>query len=112
MSGLAPAGAYGPAVCRVGGRYLLLYMATAAPPGLYGATSADGLRWTMLNASKPVLRPGTKGDLDDRLPGHPCVLVEGDRLRVWYTGYRTEAGGPLGLKLRIGLAEAKLPVAD
>jgi len=28
-----------------------------------------------------------------------------DRLRVWYTGYRREADGVLGWKLRIGLAE-------
>jgi predicted GH43/DUF377 family glycosyl hydrolase len=111
VEGLAPAQAYGPAVHRVGGRYLMLYVALKAAPGLYAAASNDGIRWTMLNGGKPVLTPGVAEDFDGRLVGHPFLMRRGDRLLVWYTGYRNEPGGPHGWKLRIGLAEAAPPAA-
>ena len=63
VSGLSPVGAYGPAVCRVGQRYLLLYTATGAPPGLYAATSEDGLHWTMLNQGRTGAEAGDEGRL-------------------------------------------------
>ena len=105
VGGLSPAGAYGPAVHREGNQYFLLYMATGETyRGLYGAVSSDGLSWRMLGEG-PLIPRGVRPDFDESLAGHPCLLRVQDRLRVWYTGYRREAGGVLGWKLRIGLAE-------
>jgi hypothetical protein len=106
--GLDPAYAYGPAVSRWRGQYLLLYMSHVTPsPGLYAALSRDGIQWSMLNAGKPVLRPGLDVDFDEYLVGHPFLLSFSSGVRVWYTGYRREAGGVYGWKLRIGLAEMR-----
>lgn len=108
VSGLWITYAYGPAVCRVANRYLLLYMSSPhLPPGLYGAWSKDGLAWRMINGGNPVLRPGATGDFDDSLIGHACLLPTETRLMMWYTGYRKEDGGIDGWKLRIGMAEAR-----
>ncbi len=108
VSGLEPSIAYGPAVCRVGEWYIMLYMALQAERSLYAAVSTDGLNWRMLNDGSPVLPLGAPSDFDADLIGHPCLLRVGDRLRAWYTGYRREEGGVRGWKLRIGLAEARL----
>jgi len=104
--GLEPSYAYGPTVCRWRGQYLLLYMSHLKPsPGIYAAVSQDGLRWSMLNAGKPVLRPGKAPDFDEDLVGHPFLLSSSMGVRIWYTGYRREEGGVRDWKLRIGLAE-------
>lgn len=102
VTGLSPAEAYGPAVVRRGESYLMLYMALKSAPGLYAASSADGLRWTMLHDSRPILAPGTTGDFDAGLTGHPFLLANEEGVRVWYTGYERPSRDR---KLRIGLAE-------
>jgi hypothetical protein len=111
VSGLSPSIAFGPAVCRIGDEYLMLYMALRATPGIYAAIGADGRSWRMLNSGQPVLSPGSPDDFDAYLVGHPTILVDGDQLRVWYTGYRRNAMAPEGLELRIGLAEGSWPPA-
>jgi hypothetical protein len=105
LTGLDPPLAFGPSVCRIGGRYLLLYMALQASRGLYAAVSSDGCAWEMANAGQPVLEPGDADAFDGAIVGHPSLLADGPRLRVWYTGYRRDPRGPVGLKLSIGLAE-------
>ena len=105
VQGLVPSVAYGPAVCRLGNDYLLLYMASAAETGLYGAVSADGHHWRMLNDGSPVLPVGSPAAFDASIVGHASNLLIGDRIRIWYTGYRRDARGVQNLTLRIGLAE-------
>jgi hypothetical protein len=104
VSGLRPAEAYGHAVCHTANGYLLLYMALKAKQGLYGATSKDGVRWTMLSED-PVFGLGDRDSFDSRLVGHPFLFPTPDgRLRMWYTGYANHPAGPNGWRLRIGMA--------
>jgi hypothetical protein len=105
--GLAPSIAFGPAVARVGDRYLLVYQALKATRGLYAAESRDGRKWTMLNAGEPTLSPGEPDEFDAAILGHPYLLVEGDRVRLWYTGFRREPGEVTSYKVRIGAANLK-----
>lgn len=106
VAGLEPSIAYGHAVARVGKRYVMLYQALKAERSLYGAISDDGTTWSMLNDGKPVISPAAAPDAFDRnIVGHPFVLAQGGKLRVWYTGYQTNSTGPKTWRLRIGLAE-------
>jgi hypothetical protein len=109
VEGLDPSIAYGHSVCRVGERYVMVYMALGASRGLYGAISDDGLRWSMLNGGAPVLAPGSAEDFDANIVGHPFLLAEDDMLRCWYTGYQTRPGGIGNWALRIGCADAPIP---
>jgi hypothetical protein len=111
VEGLNPSIAYGHSVARVGGRYVMLYMALEATRDLYGATSKDGTHWTMLDDGKPVLTTGATDDFDANIVGHPHLLAEGNTLRAWYTGYQTKPGGLANWELRIGLADAPLLTA-
>jgi len=62
----------------------------------------------MLNGGEPVLRPGIAAtDFDEYLVGHPFLLSSEGVVRAWYTGYRREAEGVRGWRLRIGLAELR-----
>lgn len=106
ITGLNPPTAYGQAIARVGDQYLLLYMSLAKVKGLYAATSTDGQNWRMLNNAQPVLTPNPAGNFDDHLVGHPEILIDGETLRIWYTGYQRTTDKKLPLCLTIGLAEA------
>ncbi len=97
--GLNPEMAYGPAVVKYGDEYVLFYM--SASKGLFSAKSKDGLHWTMLNDSKPVLTPGSGEDFDSLLVGHPFALIRDGKIMLWYTGYKR---AEVGWKLSIGLA--------
>jgi len=109
VSGLRAPYAYGPAVCRIDGQFLLLYTSSPTlPRGLYAAASSDGFHWRIANGGKPVLPPGSSTDIDGSLTGHACLLKIGHSLKVWYTGYRRERAGIDGWKLRIGLAEMSI----
>ena len=108
VEGLQPSAAYGPAVCRVGDQLVLFYMAQNERHSLYAAASQDGIHWRMLNGGEPVLTPGALGAFDDAIVGHPFAMVDGNKLRLWSTGYRRDPGGVNGWKLRIGLAESNL----
>ncbi len=108
VRGLLSGGAYGPAVVRIGSEYLLLYMgAGEASSGLYAATSRDGRQWKATGNSALLAR-GARPAFDSSLAGHASLLLRDDRLMTWYTGYRREAGGPYGWKLRIGAAQIDL----
>jgi len=106
IEGLSPPHAFGPAVTKIGERYFLLYMALNAPPGLFAATSTDGLHWDMLGDGQPWLAPGDDDAFDGQRVGHPYLLLLGERLKVWFTGYQRDAQGPAGYRLRIGFAES------
>jgi len=108
IRGLLPGGAYGPSVMRVGSGYFLLYMgASEGARGLYAATSRDGRNWNV-SGRTTLLAPGAPPAFDSSLVGHASLLQVNGRLKSWYTGYRREAGGPYGWKLRIGAAEIDL----
>jgi len=110
IDGLNPSIAFGHSICRVGQRYVMLYMALNASRGLYAATSDDGPHWSMVNGGAPVLSPGSEGDFDANTIGHPFLLAENDVLRCWYTGYQAKLGGIGNWELRIGYADAPIPV--
>jgi sucrose-6-phosphate hydrolase SacC (GH32 family) len=107
VRGLLSGGQYGPTVIRLGSRYLLLYMRnTSETRGLYTATSHDGFNWTALGTD-PAIPTGLEPAFDSSLAGHSSFLAVGNRIIVWYTGYRTESDGVLSWKLRIGAAEVE-----
>jgi len=85
----------------------MLFMATGGARALYAAHSGDGFRWRMLDDGRPVVTPGGGNAFDGDFAGHACLLRLGPLLRVWYTGYRREAGGVRGWKLRIGVADLR-----
>ena len=108
VEGLSPSIAYGQAVCRIGDRYVMMYMALKATRSLYAASSLDGLHWTMLNDGRPAIETGSSGDFDRDVIGHPYLLTVDGMLRAWYTGYECDPGGIANWRLRIGLAEMSL----
>lgn len=100
---------FAPTVAKIGGRYLMLYMSLAGEPrSLHAAVSDDRIHWRPLRDGRPVLPLGGAKDFDRDLIGHGSLLVEGDRLRLWYTGYRRERNATSPLTLRIGLAEGRV----
>ena len=105
VAGLQPTRVTGPAVCRQGDGYLMLFSGYAECWSLYAAVSRDGIKWRMLADGKPVLPLGPASAFDSRQMHHPSLLQVDERLRVWYTG---DGGG----KLRIGLSEATLSAAE
>jgi len=109
VEGLCLWEAYGPAVCRYGDRYLMLFMALRGEPGLYGAFSDDGIHWRMAGGGKPVLSPGKADDFDGSRTGHAFLSPQPDRIRLWYTGYPRADGGVSSWLLRLGLAEIEFP---
>jgi predicted GH43/DUF377 family glycosyl hydrolase len=105
LTGLLPGGQYGPTVAHISSGYLMLYVKASGSDarGLFAATSKDGRQWTSLSDSAAIA-PGEPPAFDSDLALHACLLKAGDHFKVWYTGYRREAGGPYGWKLRIGAA--------
>ncbi len=77
------------------------------------ATSIDGIHWnkynnpsttsTLYSDSDPVLSPGSSGQWDGTFVISGPVILEGDSLRMWYSGSRSPAGTNL---FRIGHATA------
>lgn len=110
VEGLNPATAFGPAVCRSGSDYVMLYMSLATTRAIYAAASSDGLHWRMLNAGRPVIVPSGHG-FDANVAGHPWVEKTVQGYRIWYTGYDTSGSSLRNWRLRIGLAEVRFPIA-
>jgi len=82
---------------RVGDYYCMIY-SMAEYLQLFMATSKDGKNWN--KNGFVFLRGQTPGGYDEKWTTAPCVLVEGDRVRMWYEG-----GDPNG-RVRTLLAEA------
>ena len=49
------------------------------------AYSSDGITWTK-SENNPVLKKGSNGSWDDVLVGFPSIILDGDVLRMYYTG--------------------------
>ncbi len=49
------------------------------------AYSSDGITWTK-SENNPVLKKGPNGSWDDVLVGFPSIILDGDVLRMYYTG--------------------------
>jgi hypothetical protein len=107
-AGLQPSTAFGPAVCKVGDSYVMLYMSLAKPQGIYAARSDDGLTWRMLHEGTPVITPSGAG-YDRDLVGHPFLQGDKNELRAWITGYDRNQKGVKDWRLSIGLAKVPLP---
>jgi predicted GH43/DUF377 family glycosyl hydrolase len=111
VNGLSPSIAYGPAVIRWQGQYLMLYTGgypTPRPWGIFGAISNDGTNWRMINDGETFVPFGTGNDFDKDNMSHPTILPTRNRLLVWYTGFNRELSAVDPLVFRIGLAEALL----
>jgi len=109
VRGLSPSIAYGPAVVRWRGQYLMLYTggySTPRPWGIFGAISNDGTNWQMINDGETFVPFGTGNDFDKDNMSHPAILRSRNRLLVWYTGFNRGSSGVDPLVFRIGLAEA------
>jgi predicted GH43/DUF377 family glycosyl hydrolase len=81
---------------RVGDYYCIIYSMSEYLQ-LYLATSKDGESWNKNGFI--FFRGQTPGSYDEKWTTAPCVLSDGDRIRMWYEG-----GDPNG-RVRILLAE-------
>jgi hypothetical protein len=109
VTGLAGREQLGPSVYFDGGRYLLFYSSNLDGQWvMLAATSTDGVRWEPALGGKPVLGPpppdsfGTAGRGSNHSVHPSQFLIQGGRVRVWYSA---EASAPPNLQ-RIGLMEA------
>jgi len=82
---------------RVGEYYCIIYSMSESLQ-LFLASSKDGKSWNKNGLI--FIRGQTPGDYDVKWTTAPCVLAEGDRIRMWYEG-----GDPNG-RVRTLLAEA------
>lgn len=83
-------------VVKRGGEYLMFYTADAPPDGsirfeIGGARSSDGVAWTkhgsVIGPQAPWEQPFCEDDACTKRIGgplEPSVIVEGDKLRMWY----------------------------
>ena len=62
-----------------------------------GATSRDGVHWTLLNKGQPVLKVGAAGTADHGGLSHPYVLKVGKRFLMWYGAIDGRSGKDLGI---------------
>lgn len=98
---------YTPRVLWANGLFHMIYEADRWSDGHYCwnllyATSPDGLNWRRHGR---VLTPGRSGQWDGYRVYRHCVLLDGDKLRLWYSGAEKDAG-----MNRIGYAEAPASV--
>ena len=65
------------------------------------ATSSDGVRWTK-DPANPVLDVGSPGTWESKEVGHPRVLFDGNKLKMWYIGVDQQ------INVRIGYASSEV----
>ncbi|MBI2440800.1 MAG: hypothetical protein HYV35_05450, partial [Lentisphaerae bacterium] len=91
-----------PCVIKVGSAYKMWYVGSDAgnTARVYHATSSNGLEWTKLDNSIPLVSDttnsnsrlglGTAGKGDSKYASHPKVVIANDRwnsYQMWYSGY-------------------------
>ncbi len=70
---------------------------------LFLAHSDDGVEWQLISREE-LLRPGGLGKFDEKALNHPALVLRGDKLFLFYTGYNRRN------RRAIGLATAVLPI--
>ncbi len=68
------------------------------------ATSSDGVHWTK-DLTNPVLDVGLPGTWESKEVGHPRVLFDGNKLKMWYIGVNAQ------INVRIGYASSDATTA-
>ncbi len=71
-------------------------------PGIRYASSSDGIRWTK-DPANPIFIGAPLQNWEQQGVGHPRVLFEGNKRRLWYLGADAQTN------IRIGYANAALP---
>jgi predicted GH43/DUF377 family glycosyl hydrolase len=79
-----------PCVIKTDGVYRIWYGGASYDFQKYGqqtgyAESLDGISWTK-SGDNPVLKRGSPGSWDANTASFPSVLIEGDLIKMWYTG--------------------------
>lgn len=74
--------------------YIMLFVGRSKSSwdGIFSATSADGVRWTV--SATPVIPTGPSDTTFGSRPGSPSLLFRDGRYQVWYTR-EDEAGGQI-----------------
>ncbi len=77
------------------------------------AYSVDGINWVK-STSNPILKRGSSGTWDANTASFPSVIIEGDKLKMWYTGKDVEPlpTWPNPYFWEIGYAEKNMPVGQ
>ncbi|WP_221393007.1 hypothetical protein [Dyadobacter sp. NIV53] len=71
------------------------------------AFSEDGISWKK-SANNPVLKRGASGSWDSFTASFPSVLIEGEELKIWYTGKNAlDASWPDPYYWEIGMARRR-----
>lgn len=73
------------------------------PTSIVYAKSTDGINWDKPANLNPVLSIGTTGDWDGGYIASPFVLVDDDKLSMWYSGFNRN-------KWQIGIATASASI--
>lgn len=71
-------------VVKISDRYEFFYLGGDCPD--VHAISRDGISWTKQDIEGKILAPGPAGSWDDGIVSSPSVLVDGQKLRMWYSG--------------------------
>ncbi len=106
-----------PHVIQYNGRYHMWY-GGADGYDHYGqqtgyAWSTDGIHWTK-SSNNPVLKRGNPGIWDANTASFPCVILDGNQIKMWYTGKDVDPlpAWPNPYFWEIGYAQKNLPVGQ
>ena len=123
LPGFAGKQQLGPSVYFDGAKYFMIYdhgipgSAGGTVWAAFAATSTDGINWQPAFDDQPLLGPASEDNFGNAngVKGnnhsvHPTqMIVDGNRVRVWYTGEANEAlPGAKWAPQRIGLMEATI----
>lgn len=79
-------GVWGPTVLLVGSEYKMWYSGWNGEGVRIGyAESKDGLNWIRTHL-EPSLTPGTTSEWDYHYVSNPCVILDGNNYKMWYSG--------------------------
>ena len=91
--------ALNPEVLRLpGGTYWLAFAARVEHSRfhIFSARSRDGLRWELASRAE-LLTPGAAGRFDEKALNHPALVLLGDEIYLFYTGYDRHNRRAIGL---------------
>jgi len=106
-----------PHVIKYNGRYHMWYGGADVENNYFQqtgyASSDDGIHWEK-SARNPILKRGSAGQWDANTASFPSVLIDGDQLKMWYTGKDVEPlpEWPQPYFWEIGYANKKLPTTE
>lgn len=95
------------------GKYHMFYGTATGdmPTRIVYANSMDGITWDKPATLNPVLSLGAAGSWDGYNVTSPFVLIDGDQLKMWYSGYGVmNPANPNDLRWQIGYATASASI--